>query len=72
MKSEAKEKFERIAEIDKEFEEAPGWGSWMIMAANEREALVEWLRAKGHKVEHKYQVRTGTGSIDQLLAAYSR
>jgi hypothetical protein len=29
----------RIHELDKMFEEATGWGSWMVMAANEREDL---------------------------------
>jgi hypothetical protein len=48
----------RIAEIDSMFEQSKSWGSWMVMAANEREALVNKLRAAGHAVEHKWLVRT--------------
>lgn len=44
----------RVAEIDKMFEEATGWGSWMVMAANEREHL-----ANVHGFEHKWQARCG-------------
>ena len=33
----------RIAEIDKMFAEATGWGSWMVMCANEREVLASQL-----------------------------
>jgi hypothetical protein len=51
----------RITEIDLMFAEASGWGSWMVMCANEREALVDALKRDGHEVEHKYQARTGTG-----------
>jgi hypothetical protein len=46
------EKIDRIAEIDKMFEEATGWGSWMIMAANEREDLANKIG-----VPHKYLAR---------------
>ena len=46
----------RIAEIDAMFEEATGWGSWMVMAANEREAL-----ANEHNLPQKYQARTASG-----------
>jgi hypothetical protein len=46
----------RIAEIDKLFEEATGWGSWMVMAANERESL-----ATKFGLEQKWQARTGAG-----------
>lgn len=50
----------RIAEIDKMFEEATGWGSWMITAANEREAL-----ANRFGFEHKYLARTSSDrSVD--------
>lgn len=48
----------RIDEIDKMFAAVTGWGSWMIMCANEREALVDRLRADGVHVEHKFQART--------------
>ena len=56
------EALERIAQIDHMFEEATGWGSWMVMCANEREALVNRLRAAGLPVEHKYQARNADGS----------
>jgi hypothetical protein len=46
----------RIAEIDSMFESAIGWGSWMIEAANEREAL-----ANKFNLPHKYQARSGSG-----------
>jgi len=54
--------YERIAEIDAMFEEATGWGSWMVMAANEREGIVNRLRAEGYDVQHKYQARTASGA----------
>jgi hypothetical protein len=41
------EAIDRIAQIDRMFEDATGWGSWMIMSANEREDLVDQLRAGG-------------------------
>jgi hypothetical protein len=47
----------RVAEIDAMFEEATGWGSWMVAVANEREFL-----ANVHGFEHKYQARTASGS----------
>lgn len=47
----------RIAEIDAMFEQAQGWGSWMVMYANEREAL-----ANKHSLPHKYQARNADGS----------
>jgi hypothetical protein len=50
---------QRIAEIDAEFEQATGWGSWMVMVANERERLVDDLRENGYRVEHKNFVRCG-------------
>lgn len=46
----------RIAEIDAKFEAAKGWGSWMVSAANEREAL-----ANRYNLPHKYQARTASG-----------
>ena len=46
----------RVAEIDAMFEGATGWGSWMLMAANEREALADRFG-----FEHKYQARTASG-----------
>ena len=51
----------RIAEIDIMFAAATGWGSWMVMAANEREGLVNARRKEGHQIEHKYQARTTSG-----------
>jgi hypothetical protein len=44
----------RIAEIDAMFESAKGWGSWMVMVANERERLAEKCG-----LEHKWQARCG-------------
>jgi len=51
----------RIAEIDAMFEQARGWGSWMVMCANEREGLVNQLNAEGHQIEHKHKARSGVG-----------
>ncbi len=51
----------RIAEIDRAFEAATGWRSWMIMSANEREDLVNKLNKNGEFISHKYQARTETG-----------
>ncbi len=49
----------RIAEIDTMFEAASGWGSWMVMAANEREDL-----ATKHGLPQKYQARCGGKRTD--------
>lgn len=49
----------RVAEIDDMFEKAEGWGSWMVMAANEREHL-----ANVYGFEHKYQARCGGRRTD--------
>lgn len=46
----------RVSEIDKMFDEATGWGSWMVECANEREAL-----ATKHGLPQKHQARTSTG-----------
>lgn len=46
----------RVAEIDSMFESATSWGSWMVMAANERETL-----ADKYGFPHKYQARTSSG-----------
>ena len=46
----------RVAEIDAMFEGATGWGSWMVSAANEREALADQFG-----FEHKHQARTASG-----------
>ncbi|UNJ22074.1 hypothetical protein [Microcystis phage vB_MweS-yong2] len=52
----------RISEIDAMFDAAAGWGSWMVEAANEREALVDRLAADhGVTVEHKWQARRSGG-----------
>lgn len=46
----------RIAKIDAKFESAKHWGSWMVMVANEREALAtKW------GLPQKYQARTDSG-----------
>lgn len=56
------EALRRIDEITALFESASGWGSWMVMAANERENLVDRLNATGrHHIEHKYQARLSNG-----------
>lgn len=49
----------RVDEIDKEFEQATGWGSWMVMLANEREALADQFG-----FEHKWQARCGGRRTD--------
>ena len=46
----------RIAFIDSMFDAASSWGSWMVEAANEREAL-----ANQFNLPHKHQARTGSG-----------
>ena len=51
----------RINDIDGMFDRATGWGSWMVMAANEREKLVNRLRGEGIAIEHKHQARTANG-----------
>lgn len=55
------EHLQRIAIIDRAFESATGWGSWMVETANEREALVNRLRAAGHDIPHKWLARTAAG-----------
>jgi hypothetical protein len=53
----------RISEIDKMFEGATGWGSWMVMAANEREDLVDRLNSQYKMgLKHKHQARTASGA----------
>ena len=52
----------RIAHIDAMFEAATGWGSWMVMCANEREHLAKRLRAAGHQIEDKWLARGSDGS----------
>lgn len=49
----------RIAEIDAEFEAATGWGSWMVILANEREDL-----ATQFNLPQKYQARCGGQKTD--------
>jgi len=51
----------RIATIDSWFEEASGWGSWMVAMANERERLVDQLNYDGFNLTHKYLARTASG-----------
>lgn len=56
------EALEQVGKLSAMFEAATGWGSWMVMAANERERLVDRLNATGrHKIEHKWQARTTAG-----------
>jgi hypothetical protein len=56
------EALDRIAQIDGMFDAASGWGSWMVECANERERLVERLRASGVAVAHRHQARCADGS----------
>lgn len=42
----------RLAEIDASFAAATSWGSWMVMVANEREAL-----ANRFDLPHNHQAR---------------
>ena len=59
------DKISRIAVIDSDFENAKTWGSWMVMAANEREALVNDLNSRGHKIAHRFLARTeGDARVD--------
>lgn len=51
----------RIAAIDALFDSATGWGSWMVSAANEREALVARLQAAGEAIEHEHLARNMWG-----------
>ena len=53
--------FARIAEIDAMFDMATGWGSWMVMCANEREYLVNAINSRGGHAVHRYQARTSSG-----------
>lgn len=53
----------RIAAIDKMFEEATGWGSWMSEASSERRGLVGRLHKLGLSAEHKYVLQTANGTI---------
>lgn len=46
----------RITEIDRMFESAKAWGSFMIPAANEREAL-----ATSYGLPHRFLARTSSG-----------
>lgn len=45
---------DRVAEIDKMFETATGWGSWMVEASHERKALIDKLNKLGLRLPHKY------------------
>lgn len=49
----------RIAEIDKWFAEATGWGSWMAMASSERQSLVSYARSLGVDVPDKHVMTSG-------------
>ena len=51
------EAVKRVAEIDAMFDGATGWGSWMVSAANDREALADKFG-----FEHKHQARTASGA----------
>lgn len=49
----------RVTEIDAMFEGNSGWGSWMVMAANERERLADKFG-----FEQKYNARCGDRRTD--------
>lgn len=49
----------RVDEIDAMFEGSEGWGSWMVMVANERESLADKFG-----FPHKYQARCGGKRTD--------
>lgn len=49
----------RVDEIDKKFEQATGWGSWMVELANEREGLADRFG-----FEQKWQARCGGRRTD--------
>jgi hypothetical protein len=52
----------RIAEIDKMFEDAKEWRSWMVSFANEREAIINSANKRwGLNLEHRWLARTGSG-----------
>ena len=55
------EQLRRIAEIDAAFATATGWGSWMVMCANEREGLVNRLRDAGRDVAYSHLARASDG-----------
>lgn len=62
--NEYQDKIARLGEIDAMFEEATGWGSWMVMAANEREELVNYINGRwllDEPLKHKWLARTGDG-----------
>lgn len=53
---------DRIQQIDRMFYEAKGWGSWMVMCANDREELVDRVNAAyGLSIPHQFQARTADG-----------
>lgn len=58
------ESMARLAEIDDMFENATGWGSWMVSVANEREVLVNSINSRwlmDEPLKHKWQARTASG-----------
>lgn len=57
------DKLARIHEIDAQFENATGWGSWMATLSSERRCLVRELRAAGIVVDHRYELKTASGRL---------
>lgn len=54
----------RIGEIDKTFEEATSWGSWMNEASCERRDLVAKAARHGMKLKPRYELKNlDDGSI---------
>lgn len=54
---------QRIAEIDKMFEEATGWGSWMSEASAERRGLVRDAKRLGYTIPDKWVLTCSDGTI---------
>jgi hypothetical protein len=52
----------KIEHIDDMFQTASGWGSWMVMASNDRYSLVEEAARLGYQMEHKYVAKDGSGN----------
>ena len=63
FKAAAEEIKARVAAIDRMFEEATGWGSWMSEASAERRGLVRKAAVCGVKIEPKWELRTSDGRL---------
>ena len=54
---------ERLAAIDKMFEEASVWGSWMAEASSERRDLCRAYRRIGIAIKDKWELKTADGRL---------